>query len=209
MKPDYTLMLCTDRSYLKDSDFFEVITGAVAGGVTIVQLREKDLDSRAFYELAKALKTLTDRLHVPLLINDRLDIALAVDAAGVHLGQSDLPGSAARRLLGPEKLLGLSAATLDEAQQAKRDGADYLGIGAMFPTATKPDARAVSRKTLEDIRQLVSLPSVVIGGINRQTAGQFKDLTDGLAVVSDLMASDNPAQSARELIENFKRGQYE
>ena len=137
---------------------------------------------------------------MPLIINDRVDIALAVDAAGVHVGQSDLPANVVRRMVGPDKLVGVSVGSVAEAQKAKRDGADYLGIGAMFATSTKKDAEVVSFETLTRIRQEVELPNVVIGGINETTAPRFsKRVTDGLAVVSAIIAQPDIQAAARHL----------
>ena len=137
---------------------------------------------------------------MPLIIHDRVDIALAVDAAGVHVGQSDLPADVVRRMVGPDKLVGVSVGSVAEAQKAKRDGADYLGIGAMFATDTKKDAEVVSFETLTRIRQEVELPNVVIGGINETTAPRFsKRVTDGLAVVSAIIAQPDIQAAARHL----------
>ena len=142
---------------------------------------------------------------MPLIINDRVDIALAVDAAGVHVGQSDLPANVVRRMVGPDKLVGVSVGSVAEAQKAKRDGADYLGIGAMYVTATKKDAEVVSFETLTRIRQEVDLPNVVIGGINETTAPWFsKRVTDGLAVVSAIIAQPDIQAAARHLRAMFE-----
>ena len=140
-KIDYTLYLCTDRDLMSTDTIEESVEQAVKGGCTVVQLREKNCSSKEFYELAVRVKEITDRYHVPLIINDRVDIALAVDAAGVHIGQSDLPASVVRNIIGKDKILGVSAARREEALKAVEDGADYLGVGAMFATNTKTDAR--------------------------------------------------------------------
>lgn len=132
MKVDYTLYLCTDSGLMSCDTVEESVERAVLGGVSVVQLREKEVSSRELFELAKRVKRVTDKYDVPLIINDRLDICLAVDAAGVHLGQTDLPCSEARRILGAEKIIGVSAATPEEAAKAESDGADYLGVGAVF-----------------------------------------------------------------------------
>ena len=147
---DYNLYLVTDRPLLGDRDLQQSIEAAILGGVTIVQLREKDLSTLEFFNLATQIKAVTDSYQVPLIINDRLDIALAVDAAGLHVGQDDLPAVIARRLLGADKILGVSATTLEEAIKAEVEGADYLGIGAIFPTDTKKDARNVALDNLGD-----------------------------------------------------------
>ena len=134
---DYTLYLCTDRDLMSTPTLEEAVEAAIRGGVTIVQLREKNCSSREFYDTAVSIKAICDRHQVPLIINDRLDIALAVDAAGVHVGQSDLPADKARAILGPDRIIGVSTATPEEALKAKADGADYIGVGAMFATGTK------------------------------------------------------------------------
>ncbi len=188
-KIDYTLYLCTDRDLMSTDTIEESVEQAVKGGCTVVQLREKNCSSKEFYELAVRVKEITDRYHVPLIINDRVDIALAVDAAGVHIGQSDLPASVVRNIIGKDKILGVSAARREEALKAVEDGADYLGVGAMFATNTKTDARPVTMEELKGIRAAVSIPIVVIGGINMNTLERFKGTgIDGLAVVSAIIA---------------------
>lgn len=185
---------------MKADTLESAVRQAVSGGCSVIQLREKDCTSRDFFEQAVRLKKITDEFNVPLIINDRIDIALAVDAAGVHIGQEDIPAAAARRILGADKIIGVSAGTVAEALAAVRDGADYLGVGALYPTATKQDADTVSRETLAEIRRLADIPIVIIGGINRQTAGNFKNMgIDGLAVVSAVIAADDIAEAAREL----------
>ena len=178
---------------------------ALRGGTTVIQLREKDCSSREFYELGLRVKKITDAYHAPLIINDRVDIALAVGAAGVHVGQGDLPCKVVREIVGPDMIVGVSAATLDEAVQAEEDGADYLGVGAMYATATKTDTRPVSMEELLKIRAAVKIPIVVIGGINKQTLGNFKGTgVDGLAVVSAIVAQPDPEAAARELLRMWK-----
>lgn len=201
---DYTLYLCTDRSLMRTATIEEMVESAIRGGVTIVQLREKDCSSREFLDTAVRVKKITDRYHIPLIINDRVDIAMAVDAAGVHLGQSDLPVTIARQLLGEEKIIGVSAAKPEEALQAEEEGADYLGIGAMFVTTTKQNTRPVTMETLLEIRSKVALPIVAIGGIGRDNLERFKNTgINGLAVVSAIVAQDNVEMAARELYETF------
>lgn len=197
---DYTLYLCTDRRLMKADDLESAVSQAIAGGCSVVQLREKECTSREFYEQAVCLKSLTDKHSVPLIINDRLDIALAVDAAGIHIGQDDIPAAAARRILGKDKIIGVSAGSVNEALEAERQGADYIGVGAMYATPTKKDADIVSREELAEIRRLVHIPIVIIGGINRNTAASFAHMgIDGLAVVSAVIAAENITQAAREL----------
>lgn len=206
MKPeiDYTLYLVTDRDMAGDKNFEETIAEAIRGGCTLVQLREKKCTSREFYERALRVKEITDAFHVPLIINDRIDIMLAADAAGVHLGQSDIPADAARRLIGNDKILGVSAATPEEAQKAEDDGADYLGVGAVFPTGTKSDARQLSVPLLREICSAVSIPAVAIGGINLKTIPQLEGSgISGAAVVSAVMAQAKPEEAARALKEKI------
>ena len=181
------------------------VESALRGGTTVIQLREKDCSSREFYELGLRVKKITERYNAPLIINDRVDIALAVGAAGVHVGQGDLPCKVVREIVGPDMIVGVSAATLEEAVRAEQDGADYLGVGAMYATATKTDTRPVSMEELLKIRAAVKIPIVVIGGINKQTLGNFKGTgVDGLAVVSAIVAQPDPEAAARELLRMWK-----
>ncbi len=203
-KIDYTLYLCTDRDLMSTDTIEESVEQAVKGGCTVVQLREKNCSSKEFYELAVRVKEITDRYHVPLIINDRVDIALAVDAAGVHIGQSDLPASVVRNIIGKDKILGVSVARQEEALKAVEDGADYLGVGAMFATNTKTDARPVTMEELKGIRAAVSIPIVVIGGINMNTLERFKGTgIDGLAVVSAIIAEKDIEAAARNMYQAF------
>lgn len=182
----------------------ESVEQAVKGGVTVVQLREKDCSSKEFYELALKVKEITDRYDVPLIINDRVDIAMAVNADGVHIGQSDLPADVVRKLIGEDKIIGVSAARLDEAVKAVENGADYLGVGAMFATNTKTDARPVTMEELMKIRCAVDVPVVVIGGINMDTLSNFKNIgIDGLAVVSAIISKQDVEGAAREMYQAF------
>lgn len=201
---DYTLYLCTDRGLMSTATLEEAVEKAVLGGCTVVQLREKECSSGEFYETAKRVKKITDKYHVPLIINDRADIALAVDADGVHVGQSDLPASVVRRMVGPDKIIGVSAGTLEEAVQAEKDGADYLGVGAMYATSTKEDAEVTTMEELKAIRQAVKIPIVVIGGINIHTLENFKGFgIDGLAVVSAVIAAEDITAAAEEMVSLF------
>ena len=202
---DYSLYLCTDRRLMTSPTIEASVESALRGGTTVIQLREKDCSSREFYELGLRVKKITDAYHAPLIINDRVDIALAVGAAGVHVGQGDLPCKVVREMIGPDMIVGVSAATLEEAVRAEEDGADYLGVGAMYATATKTDTRPVSMEELLKIRAAVKIPIVVIGGINKQTLGNFKGTgVDGLAVVSAIVAQPDPEAAARELLRMWK-----
>ena len=204
MNFDYTLYLVTDRQLMSCDSLTEAVEQAILGGCTMIQLREKELPSLEFYNQAVAVKQVTERYHIPLIINDRIDIAMAVQAAGVHIGQHDLPAATVRKVIGENMLLGVSASSISEAIQAQQDGADYLGVGAMFPTGTKTDAESVSMEELQKIRTAVSLPIVVIGGINKGNAGRFKPMgIDGLAVVSAIIAQSDIKAAAAELKDLF------
>ena len=204
MNFDYTLYLVTDRQLMSCDSLTEAVEQAILGGCTMIQLREKELSSLEFYNQAVAVKQVTDKYHIPLIINDRIDIAMAVQATGVHIGQDDLPAAAVRKVIGENMLLGVSASSIAEAIQAQQDGADYLGVGAMFPTGTKTDADSVSMEELQKIRAAVSLPIVVIGGINKGNAGRFKPMgIDGLAVVSAIIAQSDIKAAAAELKDLF------
>ena len=198
---DYRLYLVTDRGLLGQQSLVSAVEQGLAGGVTMVQLREKDLDARSFLSEARQLKELTQKYHVPLIINDRVDIALACEADGVHVGQSDLPVAVVRQLMGPDKIIGASAQTLAQALAAEKDGADYLGVGALFPTATKSDAVPVSLSELAEICRQVSIPIVLIGGINAATIPTFKQqAVAGFALVSALLASSDITQTSQQLL---------
>lgn len=202
---DYTLYLCTDRGLMSTDTLEKAVEEAILGGVTMVQLREKDCSSREFYETALRIKKITDAYEVPLLINDRVDIALAVDADGVHIGQSDLPVKIARKILGKDKIIGVSARNVAQALEAEQNGADYLGVGAMYATGTKKDAKVTSREELLKIRQAVKIPIVVIGGINQKTLSNFKGIgINGLAVVSAVIAAKDIKAAAAEMVQKFK-----
>jgi thiamine-phosphate pyrophosphorylase len=197
---NYSLYLVTDQSLLKGKNLLKSIEDAIIGGVTIVQLREKELGTKDFFDLAKQVKVVTDKYQVPLIINDRLDIALAVDAAGLHIGQDDLPIIVARKILGPAKILGISASNVEEAITAQVDGADYIGVGAIFPTGTKLDALQVNLETLRLIKNKVTIPVVAIGGINQNNALLvINEKIDGIAVVSAILAEHDCRQAAQKL----------
>lgn len=197
---DYTLYLCTDRDLMSTNTIEEAVEKSIKGGVTLVQLREKDCSSLDFYNTAVRVKAITDSYNIPLIINDRVDVALAVDAAGVHIGQSDFPADVVRKILGDDKIIGVSTATVDEAVKAQNDGADYIGVGAMFPTSTKDNARSVTMESLAEIRKSIKIPIVAIGGINEKNAAQFKGTgIDGLAIISAIIAKPDIEAAARNL----------
>jgi thiamine-phosphate pyrophosphorylase len=200
MNPDYTLYLVTDRRLLHNMSIEEVVEQAVQGGATIVQLREKDITTREFFNIAGRVKKITDKYNIPLIINDRLDIALAVDAAGLHVGQDDMPSRAARLLLGKGKILGVSASTIDEALHAEEDGANYIGVGAVFPTGTKKDTAQISVHELRAIVGAVKIPVVAIGGINEKNVGMLENTgIKGIAVVSAIMGKENIKKASLDL----------
>ncbi len=200
MKLDYSLYLVTNRLLMSTKTLGEAVEQAIAGGCTLVQLREKEISSLDFYVLASEMKKITDIYGIPLIINDRIDIAMAVGAAGVHTGQKDIPADIVRKVMGKDMLLGVSAASVAEAVNAAKAGADYLGVGAMFPTGTKPDAGFVSMEELGKIRRAVDIPIVVIGGINKENATLFQPMgIDGLAVASAVIAQPDIKKSAADL----------
>lgn len=202
MKPkvDLSLYLVTDRDLMTTPTLEEAVEEAISGGVTLVQLREKKASSRDFYEMAVRIKAVTDRHDIPLIINDRADIALGAHAAGVHVGQSDIPARVAREIMGDDKIVGVSISNTEEAIKAQEDGADYLGVGPMFSTDTKKDAEPVSFEEFLRIRESVHIPIVVIGGINENTIPTFKGADiQGIAVVSAIMAAKDVSGKARRL----------
>lgn len=199
-KIDYSIYLVTDRDLMSTKTLEDAVEQSIIGGCTLVQLREKDCSSFDFYSTAVKVKEITDKYNVPLLINDRLDIALAVDAAGVHVGQSDLPVSVVRKIIGENKIIGVSTGCLEQALKAEKDGADYLGVGAMYATGTKKDANPTSMEELKKIRESVSVPIVVIGGINKERIKDFKGMgIDGLAIVSAIIAQKDIIEATKEL----------
>lgn len=197
---DYTLYLVTDRELMSCETIGQSVERAIAGGATVVQLREKNASSREFYELAVRVRKITEPCQVPLIINDRIDICMAAGADGVHLGQKDIPCDIARRILGSEKIIGVSAATPEEAAKAERDGADYLGVGAVFSTSTKTDTRPVTPEIIRNIRAAVTIPFVVIGGINSENIETLSGLgINGAAVVSAVVAQPDIEKAARTM----------
>ncbi|MDO5819500.1 MAG: thiamine phosphate synthase [Methanobrevibacter sp.] len=201
---DYSLYLVTDHRNKTDEEFLNIIEEAIKGGTSIVQLREKTASTKDFYQLALKVKEITTKYDVPLLINDRMDIALAVDSEGVHLGQDDMPADIARKIIGDDKILGVSASTVEEAIKAQIDGADYIGSGAVFPTATKDDADSVSKEELKSIVDSIDIPVVAIGGITIENASELKDTgIAGFSVVSAIMSADDPKEASQKLREIY------
>jgi len=186
------LYLVTNRYQDSLERFLEKVEMACRSGVTIVQLREKNLTTNQYYQLAKQVKEITDAYQVPLIIDDRLDVCLAVDAAGLHIGDDELPVSVARQVLGPEKILGVTAKTVTRALEAEEGGADYLGTGAIFPTTTKENAPIILISTLKTICQRVAIPVVAIGGLTSENIDQLIGTgIAGVAVVRDLMQAED------------------
>lgn len=184
----------------------ECVRKAILGGVTIVQLREKELDSRELYQTALSVKKVTDSFNVPLIINDRVDIALAVDAAGVHVGPKDLDAGVIRRLLGYDKIIGVSANNVQEALEAQRLGADYIGAGALFTTSSKSNTRPLAIETLRKIKEAVSIPVVAIGGINEENIIKLAGTgIDGVAVISAISEKPDIRKAAQLMCEMVKK----
>ena len=197
---DLLLYAVTDRHWLHGRTLHEVVKESLDGGVTFLQLREKDLDEARFLDEAKDIKTLCHAYGVPFLINDNVDIALAVDADGVHVGQSDMEAGDVRAKLGPDKIIGVSAQTVAQALQAEAHGADYLGVGAVFPTGSKDDAEDVSYDTLKAICEAVSIPVVAIGGISQANVAQLAGSgICGVAVISAIYAARDIKSAAADL----------
>jgi len=199
-KIDYTLYLVTDRELMSAATIEECVEQAILGGCTVVQLREKTASSLEFFQTALRVREITKRLNIPLIINDRVDIALAVNADGVHIGQEDLPYDIVRQIIGQDKIVGVSAGNLKDALLAVNMGADYIGVGAMFTTDTKTDAGFISIDELKRIRAEVKIPIVAIGGINKNNVQLLNGTCiDGIAVVSAIVSQKDAAGAAREL----------
>ena len=197
---DLQLYAVTDSRWLNGAALAEAVEKALVGGVTCVQLREKQLPFDEFLRTAKEIKALCQNYHVPFIVDDNLDIALACDADGLHIGQNDMPAAKARELLGPDKILGVSAQTIEQAVAACRDGADYLGVGAVFPTGTKTDAVEVPLDTLKAITAAVDIPVVAIGGIGADNIAQLSGTgIAGAAVVSAIFAQEDIKKAAANL----------
>lgn len=200
-REDLRLYLCTDRLLAMGRPITQAVEQAIQGGVTMVQLREKDASTKDFYQVALEIQAVTRRHRIPLVVNDRLDIALAIGADGVHLGQSDMPMEAARRLVGSRMFIGISAATVESALAAQKAGADYIGTGPVFPTGSKDDAGdAIGTNRLAAVCNAVSIPVVAIGGVNADnTPGIMESGADGIAVISAILSQPDITQAARAL----------
>lgn len=199
-KLDTSLYFITDSTGFSEEEFLRRTEAALRGGVTFLQLREKDRTTREYLDLAQKVHALTRKYDVPLIIDDRLDIALAMDAEGVHLGQSDLPIDLARKILGPERIIGATAKTVPQALEAWEQGADYLGVGAIYPTTTKVKTILTSTDTLRDICAAAAIPVNAIGGLNRDNIDILAGIPiAGICVVSAIMKADDPEKAAMEL----------
>lgn len=205
-KKDLLLYAVTDRHWLNGRTLFSVVKESLDGGVTFLQLREKELDEAHFLEEAKELQKLCREYQIPFIINDNVDIAIAMNADGVHVGQSDMEAGDVRAKLGPDKIIGVSAQTVEQAVLAEKHGADYLGVGAVFPTGSKADAVEVPHETLKAICEAVSIPVIAIGGITQENV---KELTGsgicGIAVISAIYAQKDIQKAAKDLKEETRR----
>lgn len=207
---DWDLYVITSRQAAGDTPLTDVVQAAVAGGATVVQLRAKQATTREIIQLGHALRRITRNSEIPLIVNDRVDIALALDADGAHVGQEDLPVPLARGVMGPDRILGVSAGTTEEAHQAEEDGADYLGVGDVYGTPSKPDAGVpIGLQGLREIAEAVSIPVVGIGGITADKAAAVIEAgAAGVAVISAVIGAPDPEAAAchlREVIRNAKR----
>ena len=200
MKLDTTMYFITDSTFCEEPEFLYRVEEACKGGVTLLQLREKDRTTREYLALAEQVHEITRRYEIPLIIDDRVDVALAVNAEGVHVGQSDMPVAVARRLMGTEKIVGATAKTVAQAVEAYEQGADYLGVGAIYPTTTKVKTVLTSVETLKEIVQAVPIKVNAIGGLNKENLHVLKGSgIDGICAVSAVMKAASPRTAAEEL----------
>ena len=205
MKFDSSMYFITDSSNYSEEEFLRRVEQALMGGVTLLQLREKERTTLEYIDLAEKIHKLTQKYNVPLIIDDRVDVALAVDAEGVHVGQSDMPVNLARKLMGKDKIVGATAKTVSRAKEAYEQGADYLGVGAIYPTTTKVKTVITSVNTLRDICKSVPIPVNAIGGLNKDNIAVLKGIPiAGICVVSAIMKSQNPQKATVELINKAK-----
>ena len=201
---DTTLYFITDSTGFEEAEFLHRVEEALEGGTTILQLREKNKSTMEYIDLAEKVHELTKKYNVPLIIDDRIDVALAVGAEGVHLGKEDMPIATARRILGDDFIIGATAKTVPQALEAYEQGADYLGVGAIYPTTTKVKTVLTSVDTLKDIVKAVPIKVNAIGGLNKDNIHILKNSgIDGICAVSAIMKSDNPCNAAKELREAF------
>lgn len=202
---DTSLYFITDSTGFTEEEFLCRAKEALKGGVTLIQIREKEKSTREYIQLAVKLHSLTQRYNVPLIVDDRIDVAMAVDAEGVHLGQSDMPIDTARRILGKDKIIGATAKTVEQATEAYKNGTDYLGVGAIYPTTTKVKTVLTSVDTLKEICKAVPVPVNAIGGLNENNMDVLKGSgIAGVCVVSAIMKADSPAQAAQRIKNRFE-----
>jgi thiamine-phosphate pyrophosphorylase len=211
MNVDLSVYVITDQRIAGDRSIIEIVRAAIAGGATVVQLREKEATTREMIRLGEALHEITRPTGVPLIVNDRVDVALAIDAEGVHVGQDDMPAALARRLIGPDRILGVSAATVEEARQAQRDGADYLGVGDVYGTPSKSDAGIpIGVHGLAKVVAAVSIPVVAIGGITLTNAATVVQAgAVGVAVISAVIGAEDPEDAARQMRQRIEAARHE
>ena len=201
---DTTLYFITDSTDFSEEEFLYRVEQALKGGVTLLQLREKNKTTREYISLAEKVHILTQKYSVPLIVDDRIDVAIAVNAEGVHLGQSDMPVDTARRILGNDKIIGATAKTVEQAVEGFKNGADYLGVGAIYPTTTKVKTVLTSVDMLKDIVRAVPIPVNAIGGLNKDNMYVLNSTgIAGICVVSAIMKADNPQKAAEEIKEKF------
>ncbi|MBR1848459.1 MAG: thiamine phosphate synthase [Lachnospiraceae bacterium] len=199
------LYLVTDSTGLEEEVFLQKVEAALQGGVTILQLREKEKSTREYMELATKVHAITKKYGVPLIIDDRVDVALAIDAEGVHVGQSDMPVDIARKLMGPEKIVGATTKTVEQAREAYEKGADYLGVGAIYPTTTKVKTVLTSVDTLRDICNAVPIPANAIGGLNKDNIHVLKGVPiAGICVVSAIMKAEDSGVATKRLLQAYR-----
>ena len=205
MKFDSGLYFITDSTGFSEEEFLYRVEEALKGGATIIQLREKEKTTREYMALAEKVHTITKKYDVPLIIDDRVDVALAIDAEGVHVGQNDMPVTLARKLMGEEKIVGATAKTVEQAVEAYAQGADYLGVGAIYPTTTKVKTVLTSTETLDNICHSVPIPVYAIGGLNKDNIDVLEGIPiAGICVVSAIMKADSPQKATNELIARAK-----
>ena len=199
------LYFITDSTNYSEEEFLFRVEEALKGGATLLQLREKEKTTREYIELAKKVHSITKKYNVPLIIDDRVDVALGVDAEGVHVGQSDMPVQLARKLMGNDKIVGATTKTVLQAKEAYNQGADYLGVGAIYPTTTKVKTIITSTDTLKDICNSVPIPVNAIGGLNKDNIDVLKGISiSGICVVSAIMKAENPQKATAQLIQRAK-----
>lgn len=206
---DYSLYLCTNSEMNNNYLLEDCVEQSIKGGVSIVQVREKNKSYNEFLKIATSIKKITDTYKVPLIINDNIEIAKKINADGIHIGQNDISCSQARKLIGAEKIIGVTVANIEEATKAIKDGANYLGVGAIFKSTTKSDATVVGIDELKKICQISTIPVVVIGGINKDTIPRLKDIKiDGYAMIRAILSTDDitkAAEKLRNLIQDNKK----